>query len=378
MKTLFQLLNIVVDTTMTDSTALFLKQISNNTENNVVWSGLQNINGWVTIVVAIAALVFAILTYIAQQSTEKHTKKSEAHSKNAPYKAQDGILRDIPRHLYRNLICTIAMIKLYEQKRKEHAENNSKTLRYPSEANVLKLQTLPEEILLKMDLDEEKCEEVYKKMHETTLLFRNYNTEIQAASEHFKRANIDEESLYFDYDNLLFKPLNLTAGIIKLSEAFSKMNEWGSDKLNQQSIMCIIIAEHIVKGNLDKKPNNDDIWEKLENDNFLDTYGLPKITDVFPKKEKEPLIRSFKNTFGANPKIDRNTIITTVTNIVVKDKPDKLVKFITHITADSKESIYGKVFCKDTYMIDFWNLFKIMCYLDSKAEESKIGMINVA
>ena len=78
-------------------------------------------------------------------------------------------------------------------------------MNYPSESNVLKLKTLPDEIIY--DIDEE--EKSYTIRHEFKLLLRNYNTEVDIAAEHFSRKNISEDAINQDIDNIIFKQLFL-------------------------------------------------------------------------------------------------------------------------------------------------------------------------
>lgn len=90
-------------------------------------------------------MYFAKITFEAQKQTEQHTS-------NAPKSAQIGKLKDLPRHFYRNLICACAMtLKYYDDSNKKIW---GKRINYPSESNVLKLKTLPDEIIY--DIDEEE------------------------------------------------------------------------------------------------------------------------------------------------------------------------------------------------------------------------------
>lgn len=154
-----------------------------------------NFLGVIGFFLGLASLYFAKVTFEAQRQTELHTT-------NAPKSAQIGKLKDLPRHFYRNLICTCAMtLKYFDELNKK----NGTRLCYPSESNVLKLKTLPDEIIY--DIDEE--EKSYALRHEFKLLLRNYNTEVEVASEHFSRAKISDEAIFQDIDNIIFKQLFL-------------------------------------------------------------------------------------------------------------------------------------------------------------------------
>lgn len=154
-----------------------------------------NFLGVIGFFLGLASLYFAKVTFEAQRQTELHTT-------NAPKSAQIGKLKDLPRHFYRNLICTCAMTLKYFD---ELNIKNGTRLCYPSESNVLKLKTLPDEIIY--DIDEE--EKSYALRHEFKLLLRNYNTEVEVASEHFSRAKISDEAIFQDIDNIIFKQLFL-------------------------------------------------------------------------------------------------------------------------------------------------------------------------
>lgn len=154
-----------------------------------------NFLGVIGFFLGLASLYFAKVTFEAQRQTELHTT-------NAPKSAQIGKLKDLPRHFYRNLICSCAMtLKYFDDLNKK----NGARMCYPSESNVLKLRTLPDEIIY--DIDEE--EKSYALRHEFKLLLRNYNTEVEVASEHFSRAKISDEAIFQDIDNIIFKQLFL-------------------------------------------------------------------------------------------------------------------------------------------------------------------------
>lgn len=375
MKTLFQLLNIVVDTAKQDSTTNFLRQISNNTEVKFYETGWDNLYSWITIIIAAIALGIAIWTLIAQMHTERHTK-------NAPYKTQEGILRDMPRHIYRNLVCTFSMIQQFEENRRQHQKDPSTILRYPSESNVLKLQTLPEEVILKIDLGGNSNGYIEKQMHETSLLFRNYNLEVQVAADHFSRKGIDNEALRTDYDNLLFKPFFLLYACKKLSTLlYENLPECKEESLTTQLIMSIMLAEHINKGAaLDN--DHPEIPADLTEEKFpFDSFKMPDIKNA---KGRNPIERSFATLFKDEKTgliikdIQKDVLFRMLTVFASTNEEKKKVgTFISYIQ-NNENTIYGDVLNKNTTTVDFWNLFKIMSYLDAAKEKDNIGMVNVA
>ena len=165
-----------------------------------------NLYGWLAFVISFGAGIISYITYTAQKETERHTK-------NAPLSVQVATLTDLHRHLYRNLVCSCAAINKYR--------SQATMEKYPSESNMLKLKTLPDDILLSIDADKL----TYKKMHEYKLLLRNYNLEIQCSIEHLSKKGIDPECLKEDFDNLLFKPLHLISESINLISLVKQQEE---------------------------------------------------------------------------------------------------------------------------------------------------------
>jgi hypothetical protein len=182
-------------------------QVENNTRPNWYFDG-WNLFGIITFFIACISAFYAIITYKAQKNTELHTT-------NAPIGVQLSTLRDLPRHFYRNLVCTCAMIlkfKFGAQKGKV----------YPSEGNMRKLKTLPDDVVLPIDVDTDEEDNAYQHMHELRLLLRNYNVEVQVASEHVARKGIMEETLAQDFGNLLYKPLFLTRKTFNFKRSLNK------------------------------------------------------------------------------------------------------------------------------------------------------------
>lgn len=175
-----------------------MTRIADNTRQDWVKDD-WNVYGWVAFFIALFSLMVSGVTLWAQWQTEKHTS-------NAPINVQLSKLKDLPRHFYRNLICTSALIYMFKLEGEE-----KKRKRYPSESNLAKLKTLPDDIVLPVDVDETKDpkKNPYNYMHELKLLLRNYNIEVETALEHISRKNISDASLKQDYDNLLFKPFFL-------------------------------------------------------------------------------------------------------------------------------------------------------------------------
>ncbi len=182
-------------------------QVENNTRPHW-YSDDWNLFGIITFIIALFSAIFTYVTYRAQKNTELHTT-------NAPIDVQLSTLKDLPRHFYRNLVCTCAMILKFK-----FGEKKGKV--YPSEGNMRKLQTLPDDVVLPIDVDTDKEDNAYQHMHELRLLLRNYNVEVQVASEHVARQGIMEETLTQDFGNLLYKPLFLIRNTFNFKRSLNK------------------------------------------------------------------------------------------------------------------------------------------------------------
>lgn len=199
--------------------------VMSNIEDNTRKDFLKdnwNAYGWLALLVSALSFYYAIKTFNSQKQTEEHTQK-------APIEAQIGVLKDLPRHFYRNLACTCAALMKFRS-----FSNTKKGIRlsYPSEANMMKLMTLPDDFILPIDATDEKT---YCKMHEEKLLLRNYNMEVKTAAEHFANNRISDNSLQNDYDNLLFKPIYLVSRMFELQDRISLFKS-NSSKSMQNSL----------------------------------------------------------------------------------------------------------------------------------------------
>lgn len=220
-----------------------MSSIEENTRPNKMKDG-WNLYGWIAFIVAFVSLAVAAVSAVIGYWTWKAQKSTEQHTQKAPLEAQLGMLRDIPRHFYRNLACTCAALLKFR-----HLNNirDGRRSKYPSEANVLKLTTLSDEYILPIDAVDAK---VYKEMHEEKLLFKNYNLEVESAAKHFANSRISDDSLKNDYDNLLFKPLFLIAKMYRLQDAITKSNKSYSRENNVPYSLFSFVLEHFDKQKL--------------------------------------------------------------------------------------------------------------------------------
>ena len=159
--------------------------------------------GILTIFSTILGAAIAYVTYSAQESVERHTK-------NVSVSAQVGSLKDLLRHIYRNMVCTGGILLKY---REEEISGAKAATSYPSEANMLKLQTQPDIYILPIDIIND---DIFQAMTEMKKLMHNYNCEIDIASKHFSTKGMLYESLKQDFNSLQFKPMLLAENSLKL------------------------------------------------------------------------------------------------------------------------------------------------------------------
>ena len=166
---------------------------------------------WTTLSVAIlalitsfAAMIYARWTFKSQERTEKHTLATQGNTQRISLESQKGLLIDLVRHLYRNLVVTYAI-----QTKLEHYGYDKY---YPSEEHLLKLKVPVENIHLDAFYNKE---ELYTEVNKLYLLLRNYNTEIDVALSHFPRQEIDVVIKKHDLGTLMFKPGYLVENIMK-------------------------------------------------------------------------------------------------------------------------------------------------------------------
>lgn len=353
-----------------------LSMIKGNTDKDHLRDG-WNVYGWIAFVISLLSLIISLITSIAQWYTTKHTK-------NAPLSAQKGKLADLPRHFYRNIVCSSAIIFKYLDK--ENGESGNRKS-YPSESNLLKLQTLPDDIFLPIDIDEKS----YEKMHELRLLFRNYNVEVKIASEHLSRQHLTDDSLSGDFDNLLFKPLHLT------QEAFGYEKDLFNDVVDQnRNAVEKMINEHFLKlmSNLYvlmRSEHNEYLKRLLSHDfkcieESIDKKGalrrsmkgLSKITI----SNKDELIRICKDSKNGDntPRLQKfiKKLIAGSTDFIEwfnvnYDLTNKKVDITVEQLCESLQP-YFEYLARDTW--DFETLFYYMLAVDVAIETDRIGMIN--
>lgn len=213
---------------------------------------------FIAMVAGILAAVFGYLGYWSQRKTMFNTDKISMT-------VQKSRFRDIIRHLYRNLICTLAMTDKYLE-----VKQSSGGLCYPSEEHLLKLKFLPDDVVhLEKYLNNE---EVSAEMHKFMLQSRNYSTEIDVAINHLKDPKMPDAVTKRDLGVLAFKPALLTQSVLKVEAEVDATDKHYKDEDYEYLLMRTILTY------LDSHITN--VKSKLDNAK-VDAY---RYTDFFSDK----------------------------------------------------------------------------------------------
>ena len=193
---------------------------------------------------AVLAFIVGVFAAIFDWNGFRASKRTADNVVRVSEDVQIAQFNDLIRHFYRNMICSLG-ISVRQINWNMHNG-------YVSETHLLKLKTLPEDIIHLEKYNTDRT--LYTRMHEVKLLLRNYDSEIDIALMHFKDRQIRTESMLDDFDNLLFKPFYLISTIVRLEkEVFPKRCfDIESNPLSQA--IFIIISEHFNKlaDNIDK------------------------------------------------------------------------------------------------------------------------------
>ena len=207
-----------------------LQDICSHAEQTATNTTLGNYD-WSTLGIAIAALVtsfiammYTIFTYKAQQRTEMHSAQTQGNTQRISLQAQKGLLEDLVRHLYRNLVVTYAI----KSKMRHYGYNNV----YPSEEHLIKLKVPIHNIHLEAFYSDDMH---YKKINELYLQLRNYNEEVEVALKHFCDPQMPEKVKERDFGTLIFKPGFLAKNILTILTEV-----WPDDKDIYQDTAALI------------------------------------------------------------------------------------------------------------------------------------------
>lgn len=216
--------------------------------------------------IATLSAVFAIFGAYYSFQTASEVKRVNKET-------QEKLLLDLIRHLYRNMVCTFAFVT----KLKEYTNH------YPADEHLLKLPTLPEDIHLERFNSNAKH---YEKMHELSLLLRNYNTEIQVTYDHLINPVISSAVKERDLETLLFKPIYL---INKICDVLNKV-------LNKKSSLeranIIILTEHFSKLMANYNHN---VWEAKDKIDIAISVKVENwISKIIVKHSDKKEVKAYK------------------------------------------------------------------------------------
>ncbi len=331
-----------------------------------------------TIFLTIAGLVIAFISYKFTKLDYEASKRTADNVMRASLNVLEGQFNDLIRHLYRNLVCTLAFSqKILESASDETEEEEKKIGQYPSEEHLLKLKILSEDALHLEKYNNDP--EIYQKMHELKLLFRNYDVEIDTTLMHLKNRNMKLDEVKNDLDTLVYKPLHLIEAIRSITGKIMAQKNGGKDYDASRNAASIMTREHISKV---------DDWTKTRGG--LGAYtDLAKIVPPFieekgeREKEEKPIpkpydgLRRSRNRLFDNAKVTtlsyEHDIFTSEDKAKDKDKDyqnqiDKICGII-HETGDFKNNILKQY--------DFKKYFLTMLSIDVTIELEKIHMIDI-
>lgn len=322
-------------------------QIKSESEKNWFGWDIDMSNVWI----AAISMFFAFGGFIAAVKTAINVQRASSN-------VQKGQFDDLIRHLYRNLVCTLAFTQRIVENRKEGT-----TYQYPSEEHLLKLKVLPEDVLHLESYNHNYA--IYKKMHELKLQLRNYDTEIETAMMHLKDSAQNENAVINDLDTLTFKPLFLIDTVLGVAKVINKkgiknqiINLYRDlDSYIFENAASIITSNHIE--NLSKNYN------QFKPDEYLDLNALLQLKETGEAEENEKDVkkpynglgrsynRFFKAIINANKKASDNQGNENSANLTdaAEDKPKGYVE-------------YGKRFDNEEKYTDYSTAIKGICGTD--------------
>lgn len=360
-------------------------KIADNTKQNILTDD-WNVYGTITFLLAVVALLVSWWSYIYTRRTYVAQVKTEQHTTNAPIEVQLGTLDDMSRHFYRNLVCTCAIIL-------KHKFGPHKGTVYPSESNLKKLQTLADEVVLPIDVDTDKEDNAYQHMHELKVLLRNYNVEVEVASDHLSRKGIMAEALQQDFRNILYKPLFLTRNTFDFKKSLQKNLEKGYEPGFVREALTRMIREHFKKlfipdnfRQLFQKETTDYLSKLMRDDapdfSAIDTYAeVDRSVDYLLDYVKDD-DRAQVATISSDPFKSNSLDILSIAN------QEEFTEFCLnrHFIADDDEGseksqvLYPHILPYLNYLHQpTWEVHTVLKYIlavDAAIETNRIGMVN--
>lgn len=346
-----------------------LSKIKSNTDKNFNLDN-WNLYGLIALFVSVISAVISYYALKAQNDTKDNTS-------NVPIEVQQARLADVPRHFYRNLVCTVSIISKFIQ---ESNGKSGKRLAYPSEANLLKLFVPEDDYFLQINRKSKSYDDMLNS--NLRLLFRNYNIEVQVAAEHLSRKHLTDDSLMQDFDNLLFKPFFLC----RMTYKYEKLLDI-APKNKDYNIAYRIILSHFVnlKNNLSYlcRSNVDGYINHISDSsnfitNVIDKRGAIRRSmgtlntliierDSFINDCKDSELRNFIKDLSSNKKCFINWYASyksfndSLAVLSAEELYEILLPYLLYINKESW---------------DFKTLFYYIITVDAAIEIDRIGMIN--
>jgi hypothetical protein len=330
--------------------------------------------------IAIIALVVSVCTLWISTKTLKYQKLSV---RNVNGKVQNAALTDLIRHLYRNVDCTVAMVLRFRSKKNS---KDSAYVKYPSEANLLKLKAEPERYVP----DAGKME-TRKEFYELRTLLRNYSEEIEVASKHLSTMGLKREDFEADFDNLLFKPFYLTSRIYDLWKCL-KINKNQSKEDFFKLAIQIIVEEHLKKvesfakyqKNIAEHPDRAALLVAINDDNTFDLYTKKEGEEKNSvKRGMEFLLRLGEERTISISKImakwsKNGNAYNILTEIRDFETIDEMFEKLGITKEDKLRNVLAPYFemLRSNEPVDVEELLTYMIKIDAILEMSKIGMIS--
>lgn len=378
--------------------------VKGDVNGSFFWSNL-NFYGIVGVVLALFSLLYTFRSYVSQSQTESNTR-------NVPIKDQINKFRDLTRHEYRNLVVVLTTAMKF------FADDNAKDgvrKAYPSESHILKLQAAPEDFVL--DINPQMAATV----SEMRLLLRNYNIEINVACNHLVRPAINDDAVYRDYDNLIFKPLFLVRNACNMEAELKEEEDLGwckalvrcfvKDKSSQlpkeervktllMRSIRIMIIEHVKKVAVNLSKVIEELY-KMKKDSPEEFERYRKYFNVLDSNDglildsvdhTNALDRSFGYTFRSIINYDYKKRKTMLLQLRFADNEEFVVvrnsvNAITTLLSDFKQLDPERFAWVDEYSrtlvsfqieshFDFVKFFTMMLKMDVIVELRNIGMVN--
>lgn len=314
-------------------------------------SEFDEVSFWIALIAAILGgftLLFTVLTYRSQRKTEKNTDKISIG-------VQKAQLLDMIRHLYRNLICTIAMSEEYQERL-----DSSPRFCYPSEEHLLKLKFLPDDVLNTDSFVNN--DNVVKAMHKLNLLVRNYDIEVDVTLQHIKDPKIDRNIIKRDFDTLTLKCLMFINEILKIEEEINKTSRAYRHETHidlVQKALGLFLQSHLdtVRSKINDKRIQ---WDKYEFKNYASA------SDFSTYRQANILLSGLDN-------IDRSVLLKHINlndeNGLYMNGDIRYSKLNSQTKGHSLHSLF------ENQSIDTRQLLSLIISIDSSLEKSIVSII---